>query len=571
VNLEARGNGGTSQLFETSQENGRLVETFAQNARHAAGTSLTYEIYKHMPNDTDMTLFKKAGSAGLNFAFIGNWEAYHTPLDSPQLLDRGSLQHHGENGLALAQSLGNADLSQLRERDAAFFGPLPGVFFHYPTSWNWPLAMLSGVLLIGVMFFSSGAFQTRWSGIALGLLANLGVLVICALAGLCFVLAVRWLHLHRLSEGNLLQSVPYVLSMFSLLAALVDAVHLWLRKKLTAAGVSLGGCALVLLAVLATAKWLPGGNFVFLWPLLAALVATGAVAFRPESPGLGSLLLLCVLSLPVLMIFVPLLRGFFVALGFTQVGGPLLGFSFALFLILLLPLGDVLLVAGRWYVPLASLVVALCLFGVGAATTRYSAVHPKRTMLTYALDADSGKAVWASTAERLDPWTAQYVGASPARGRLSGFYPDWLPIDFLQNTAPPAVLAPPEAQLLESANVADLRTLHLRITSPRHARSLMIFVQQGAVLDAAVNGHSLGKPSDARWNSGGWSFDYFNAADEGIDLVLQVKGREPVRLGVTDKSAGLPAIPGVSLPPRPADSMTFQWGDSTMVRRIFVF
>jgi hypothetical protein len=41
----------------------------------------------------------------LNFAFIGNWEAYHTPLDNPQLIDRRSLQHHGENGLALARRL----------------------------------------------------------------------------------------------------------------------------------------------------------------------------------------------------------------------------------------------------------------------------------------------------------------------------------------------------------------------------------------------------------------------------------------------------------------------------------
>jgi hypothetical protein len=571
VNLEARGNAGPSQLFETSQDNGRLLEMFAQAAPHAAGTSLTYEIYKHMPNDTDMTLFKKAGNAGLNFAFIGNWEAYHTPLDNPQLLDRGSLQHHGENGLALARSLGNADLSQLRERDVTFFGLPPGIFFHYPTSWNWPLAILAGVILLGMMFFSSGAFQTRWSGIILALLANTGLLVICALAGWCFVQAVRWLHLHWLPEGNLLQSVPYVLSMLSLVTALVDAMHLRLRKKLTAAGVSLGGCVLALLAVLATAKWLPGGNFVFLWPLLAALFATGAVAFRPERLRLGGLLLLCLLSLPALLIFIPLLRGFFQALGFTQIGGPLLGLSFALLLILLLPLTDVLLATGRWYVPLASLVGGLCLFGVGAATTRYSDAHPKPTMLAYALDADTGKAVWASTASRLDPWTAQYVGTSPTHGRLPGFYPDWLPLDFLQKTAPLVALAPPEAQLLDGATAGDIRTLHLRITSPRHARALTVSVDQGTVLDASINGHSLGKPADARWSSGGWNFDYSNAGDEGIDLVLQVQGVAPIRLGVTDKSTGLPALPGANLPPRPADSMTFQWGDSTMVRRTFVF
>jgi len=86
-----------------------------------------------------------------------------------------------------------------------------------------------------------------------------------------------------------------------------------------------------------------------------------------------------------------------------------------------------------------------------------------------------------------------------------------------------------------------------------------------------VNGHSLGKVTDARWSSGGWSFDYSNAVDEGIDLVLHVQGAAPVRLGVTDRTAGFPPIPGANLPPRPADSMSFQWGDTTMVRKTFVF
>src|SRR5277367_2849425 len=121
VNFEARGNSGESQMFETSAGNGRFVQLFAQAAPHPSGSSLTYEIYKHMPNDTDMTVFKKAGVAGLNFAFIGHWEAYHTPLDNSKMLDRGSLQQQGENALSLARSLGNADLTQLQDRDAAYF------------------------------------------------------------------------------------------------------------------------------------------------------------------------------------------------------------------------------------------------------------------------------------------------------------------------------------------------------------------------------------------------------------------------------------------------------------------
>ena len=64
-----------------------------------------------MPNDTDFSVFKKLGVVGLNFAFVGNWEDYHTTHDNPATLDRGSLQHHGATAVALARRFGAADLA----------------------------------------------------------------------------------------------------------------------------------------------------------------------------------------------------------------------------------------------------------------------------------------------------------------------------------------------------------------------------------------------------------------------------------------------------------------------------
>src|SRR5262249_51236875 len=157
----------------------------------------------------------KSGMAGLNFAFIGDWEAYHTPLDNPQRLNLVSLQHHGENVLSLARSLGTADFSQLTERDAVFFPPPPGIFVHYPTSWNRPLAILSAVLLIAVIFFAKGAFDTRLSRVLLGFFANIALVVLCAAIGFGFVKLVWWLHSRSLPEGSLLQSVPYLASLFA--------------------------------------------------------------------------------------------------------------------------------------------------------------------------------------------------------------------------------------------------------------------------------------------------------------------------------------------------------------------
>ena len=56
-----------------------------------------YEVYKRLPNDTDMTVFKRAGIPGMNFAAIEGHTSYHTQLDRPELLQEGSLPTSGRN------------------------------------------------------------------------------------------------------------------------------------------------------------------------------------------------------------------------------------------------------------------------------------------------------------------------------------------------------------------------------------------------------------------------------------------------------------------------------------------
>src|SRR5207253_129548 len=83
VNLDARGNRGSSVMFETSEGNGWLIAEFARAVPHPLAASLSMDVYRLLPNDTNMTVFKRAGMAGLNFAFVGGLSAYHTPSDTP--------------------------------------------------------------------------------------------------------------------------------------------------------------------------------------------------------------------------------------------------------------------------------------------------------------------------------------------------------------------------------------------------------------------------------------------------------------------------------------------------------
>ena len=572
LNFDNRGDAGEAQLFETSEGNGRLVRIFGQASPHPAGSSLSYEIYKHLPNDTDMTVFKKAGAAGLNFGFIGHWEAYHTRMDNAASLDHGSLQQLGENELSLARSLGDTDLAHLQDRDVVYFS-LPGnVFLHYSSSFLWPLAILCGVALFGAIFYANGAWQTRLPAILISLLAHIGALVMLVVVGLGFAIGARWLHLHALPEGPVYLSVLYTLGLLALLAGALTEYYRMILKKIAAPGFFLGGAILLMLLLLAASRWLPGGSYIFVLPLLAGLLATGVAAFRPGRVSLPRVGMLCALSLPALFLFVPLLKGFFIALGLTQMGAPLISLAFGVLFLLLFPFLEAALESSGKLITVVSLAAAIVLCIVAARTTRYTAAHPKASLLAYALDADSGKAIWTSSAARADSWTGHYVGASPRRGKLPDFYPVWYPIEFLQNAAPAVQLASPLAELVDKASDDATRTLHLHISSPRHARTIRVGIPQSEVLSASVNGRDLGKPSDARWHEAGqWEFDYANPPAGGIDVELRVRGAGPVTVVLVDRSSGLPAIPGADFLPRPDNSMAIHSGDQTMVRRSYVF
>ncbi|HEU0094872.1 MAG TPA: M28 family peptidase, partial [Rhizomicrobium sp.] len=141
VNIEARGNQGPSYLFQTSKGDAGLIGLYAKGVTHVAASSLYAEIYRFMPNDTDMTPFLAAGIPGANFAFVGNVAQYHTPLDRRENVDPRSLQQHGENALELTDALRHADLATLQGGDAIYLDVLGVWLPRLPKSWSLPLSL----------------------------------------------------------------------------------------------------------------------------------------------------------------------------------------------------------------------------------------------------------------------------------------------------------------------------------------------------------------------------------------------------------------------------------------------
>ncbi len=574
LNFEARGNAGASQMFETSSENGELIREFAAAAPHPVASSLSYEVYKHLPNDTDMTVFKQHGVAGLNFAFLDHWEAYHTRLDNPAELDRGSLQHQGSYALALARRFGNRDLTNLRAPEEVYFDVLGGWFVHYPASLVIPCTAGASVLFLLICAGMVRTQLTTWPGTLLALLSFLLMVVVSCAAGYGFARGVRWMHLRWLPEGNVITSGIYALSLVAFMAALWSALYNLLRKKISAETLALGALAGWVILAWLTAVYLRGGNYLLLWPLAGGLFSllAGRQAWKTEPASWLWVALSCLMGLPVALVVAPQAHGLWVALGLTVEGAVVVAGMIALGLAVLSPQVELIAGLNRATLPFGAFVVGAALLALGAATVRYNEEHPKPSSQVYALDVDAGRALWANSAGRVDSWIAQYVTSAPQRGRLQGFLPDWLPFEYLNYAAPLVPLVPPAATLVENTPEVFTRLLSLRVTSPRHARSIRVSAADSDVLEAWVNGRHSAKPWVSRWNPGGrWTLEYSNVPEAGFELKLRVKGAGPVKLVLLDRSIGLPEIPGHPFAPRSLGMMQQHSGDSTMVRRTMVF
>jgi hypothetical protein len=141
LNFEARGSGGPAWMFQTGPGNLELVRALGR-APHPAASSLAKAVYDRMPNDTDLTIFLRAGIPGMNWACVDRYASYHTALDVPERLDRGTLQQMGEQALSIARWALDHPPPFDAGADAAYFTMLGGAFVAHPLAWTRALAVL---------------------------------------------------------------------------------------------------------------------------------------------------------------------------------------------------------------------------------------------------------------------------------------------------------------------------------------------------------------------------------------------------------------------------------------------
>lgn len=589
MNLEARGSTGRVNMFQTSRDNGELIEIFQRTARRPASSSLSVLIYEKMPNDTDLTETLGAGIAGLNYAIIGRQFDYHSATATPANLDRGSLQDMGTQALAFASEVAFADQLPGRAPSLEYSNVFGDLVIAYPTWFGWVLILAAGVLL---------AFAVRWArhsgefpatdilrGMGALAFAGIGTVAVLQFARLLtgvgfgfveqrFLLAqsVPWewaimtlsLGFLMLSAGDMargrrwMAAVPLVFGLgcsafgqfdvigaVSGVAAAVIGFFVYSRPA-SRKGAWAGALGLGLLIAILIQALAPGAAHIVAWPLLVGAIGAAATALGARR-GVLPLALLVVLAA--------------VALGWE---GGISHFAFEA--MDLMPLFAIqMITAGLVLWPLAQpdtgaqkgLVVGGLLLLIGFALTLvirseepWSPRYPKATYVGYLVDQDNGRAWRFSRPEMEGPWSERVLRAEGGSiEKLSHFA--WRN-PMLAASAPPVSEPSPEFALSEGAD----GSLRLATATPPGARTLQLQLRSNTPAQlTGVAGVATSVPLPAgKWIKLGWQ-----APGDGLELAIRPAG--PGRLEVR-YVAGFDRWPaGVApLPQRPADRMA--WGDS---------
>ncbi|MFC4019663.1 M28 family peptidase [Micromonospora sp. GCM10011542] len=560
LNLEARGSTGPVIMFETSRNNAKLVDVFGRAAPHAVGTSFAVEIYRALPNDTDFTAFLDRRFVGLNSAYIDGGAIYHTPLDTPAALDRGSLQQHGDNALGLAREFGRTDLTDLRSGHDATYFPVPGGLVRYPGWLTLPLALLALVAVAALGWLTRRRGRTSTGRLAAGFGLTLVPIVAAPLAAQLLWAAITAIRPGYAELLDPYRPVWYRLAVVALAAAIVFVWYALTRRRVGPAALAVGGLAWLALFGVLLAVAVPGGAYLTTLPALAGALA-GLVALNTRLDGPWPVVALTAAGAVGVLILLPTVVLLFPALGMAMGGvaalvAVLLGLAALPVVDLLHPQaggqrGMVALRARRLAVlPAGAAALAAVVFaGAGLAVDRFDAAHPAPTHLMYALDAGTGQARWLSHETDPQPWTAGYVDAVTDVGDE---FPGLGDGELRAGPAQAANLPAPKLESLADSTTGGERTLRLRLTPQRAVRlaTLHVDTSTATVLRAEVAGRPVPvEPRDGRW---GFGVVFHAPPQEGIEFTLVLRPRAgQVALRVMDASDGLDGLPGFR--PRPSD------------------
>jgi hypothetical protein len=572
LNFEGRGNSGVSNMFEVNPENGWVVNEYAKSVAHPNANSLGYEVYKHLPNNTDYTIFKRAGITGLNNAYIEGFVNYHSMTDKPESFNRQTLQSHGENMLSLVKHFGNLSITNTKSPDLSYFNVFGEWFIHYPAKWNWLFVMLTNFLFILFLVVGSKDKKIRLKGFVISLFAFPMIAAVIFFAAKFLLQGVlSWYPMYtHFYANNSYNSTWYFTAVTVMASGIFALLYIPLVKHFSLASLT-AGITLLLLLSMNVMQWvIPTASYVLFVPLIFMLLSSLLVLLthiypenRPTAHGLISF----IGTVPAVIFLAPIIYFTFIAFSLSN-EMPSIMILIVFFAGILLPVLYPVLKNKPFVIPVAALVCFAAAMAGGHFTSGYSAENPVQTNIRYTLDADSAKAKWVSEFSTADNWTKHFftkgwTDTQKITGRKR-----------LMNDAPLVPYAAPVAVVVKDTLVNNTRklTVHfqpqregvvsMRIDIADSSRSIYVRINEKEPIPFFKNTEPL-KVETIGFNG---------VTNQGYDVLFDIPVGRKLSITVTDRSIGLPLIKDFSTA-YPADVIPGPDSNSNTVRvsKRFVF
>ena len=486
LNFEARGNEGPGLAFEFSDDNLWLVAEMAKASKRPIANSLSYEIYKRMPNGTDFTVFSKNGVQGINYAFIDGFSYYHNPADNIENLSLESVQHTGENMYLMAKHFSNFDFNSTAKGNASFFN-FYGNLIHYPSSADAFIFLFILCLLGFTIYRCSKSKEVNFKGIIIGFLGLLGILILSA--GLNFGLAFLVKKIYP--QYSTFYSYHYYNHEWYLLAGigLTLLISWWLGAKLVLkfGYKNLGLSTALILALISAVlfSFVPTGVYLMMYPLAALTVGLLISELMMLDEGHWQSWVLAIGMLSVFIgLWASLSHNLFLGFSFSALPGAIL--PTALFCFASFGLLPSLWKKKEYLIP----ILGICLFSYSIINAHLRSKPtmnaPLNSNLFFVADRNTNENYWASQNHLVNEGHMNLLD-NAEEGRL----PRHLPFSRLKKKS--KLNANQFASKFIIDSIPDSNSTLIKVKNPKRASKAFIVINEVANIDKIIIDGQLNK------------------------------------------------------------------------------
>ncbi len=560
LNFEARGSGGPSyMLMETNGKNKKMIAEFLKaKPNYPVSNSLLYSIYKILPNDTDLTVFRENRNInGFNFAFIGDHFDYHTLQDTYERLDRTTLAHQADYLMSCLNYFAYSDISNLNSDVDHVYVNFPFLkIIRYPFSWVTPSVIVGFVLLIVFVFLGIGMNKLQLNQILKGFFPS--ILSIATCGGASFLLWKALLLIHSryndILHGFTYNGYWYIIAFACLNLWLLYLIYKPFTKKENVMSLFIAPIFIWLVVNAVIPENFKGAGFLMIPVFIAEIILM--ISLFVGSNKKSKTILYAILSIPSVYILAPIFKMFAVGLGLKVLF--ISAIVLALLFGLLIPVIN--LTKTRKAFSKLAFLLTIVFFAIATYNSGFSEENKYPNSLVYIQNIQDSTAFWGTYNKVLDSYVKQKLGENPTSGGIASVSITSkynTQFSFHKKADELVPIATSKIEIQKDTLINDKRVVDIVFTPQKKIRKLE-FVATDSIqfYNLTVNGIPVNDGKTYKPKRHSFLIYHFGNQDSILKLQMTIEKDFNPEIIVNEVSDDLLKTPAFSIQPRTKEMMT---------------